>query len=137
MKSAKRPEATHRSVEDVFNLWGVKSVWVQMLDPYLVTVEHQCGSYVFAGRSVRDALDVAYREINALRMEGCPFSTSALLQAENMVHPFLRPLLKEARKRLEQAPARGGSKRPKLCECGREWNDCAARDGEEAHGDRR
>lgn len=40
--------------------------------------------------------------------------------------------------------ARGGSKRPKLCECGHgphdcpqlEWSDCAARDGEK-HGDRR
>lgn len=32
--------------------------------------------------------------------------------------------------------ARGGSKKPKLCECGREWSDCAARDGEK-HGDRR
>jgi hypothetical protein len=32
--------------------------------------------------------------------------------------------------------ARGGSKRPKVCECGRAWSDCAARDGD-SHGDRR
>lgn len=43
-------------------------------------------------------------------------------------------LMQALKDSLQVAP--GGSKRPRLCECGREWNDCAARDGE-THGDRR